>query len=241
MFEFEEFKKEVIGTYRDMLLHHELDTRLEHPTPGNLRNLSLKLYANGLSKEDIQVFQDFFNPTNKYADLETGIRRFELDKLKPLKNFIMAKTSNPDENIVKLLAILIQFSPRPFHKWRQLRHQKNTVLPEQLEHIEDRNIKIKTEEKYERIEGQQVGQEKDGMIEIDNRVDENEDIQQHREEKKSKERPGIKSNEKDIPDSLIQNSDYKNKQTRGHLTNRYTIEKDLAKINKEMSGWTING
>lgn len=239
MFEFEEFKKEVIGTYRDLLLHHELDTRLEHPTPGNLRNLSLKLYANGLSKEDIQVFQDFFNPTNKYADLETGIRRFELDKLKPLKNFIMAKTSNPDENIVKLLAILIQFSPRPFHKWRQLRHQKNTVLPEQLEHIEDKNIKIKTEEKYERIEGQQVGLEKDGMIEIDNRVDENQDIQQHREEKKSKERPGIKSNEKDIPDSLIQNSDYKNKQTRRHLTNRYTIEKDLAKI-KQGNVWLDN-
>ncbi|GEM63349.1 hypothetical protein SF1_13310 [Sphingobacterium faecium NBRC 15299] len=225
MFEFEEFKKEVIGTYRDMLLHHELDTRLEHPTPGNLRNLSLKLYANGLSKEDIQVFQDFFNPTNKYADLETGIRRFELDKLKPLKNFIMAKTSNPDENIVKLLAILIQFSPRPFHKWRQLRHQKNTVLPEQLEHKEDKNIKIKTEETYERIAGQPVGLKEGGMIEIDNRVDENQDIQQHREEKKTKERLGIKSNEKGIRDSLIQNSDFKNQHARRYLTNRYRGEK----------------
>ncbi len=232
MFEFEEFKKEVIGTYRDMLLHHELDTRLEHPTPGNLRNLSLKLYANGLSKEDIQVFQDFFNPTNKYADLETGIRRFELDKLKPLKNFIMAKTSNPDENIVKLLAILIQFSPRPFHKWRQLRHQKKTILPEQLEHIEDKNIKIKTEEKYEKTGRQPVGLKEDGMIEIEHGVDENQDIQQHREEKQIKERPDIKSKEKSIPDSLIGNSDYKNQQVRRHLTNRNTTEKDLAEIKK---------
>ena len=124
MFEFEEFKKEVISNFRELLSQHELDLKLENPTPGNLRDLSLKLFANGLSKEDTQVFQDFFNPTKRYDDLETSIRRFPLDKLKPLKNFITAKTSNPDENIVKLLAILTQFGPRPFHKWRELRHLK---------------------------------------------------------------------------------------------------------------------
>jgi len=124
MFEFEEFKKEVISNFRELLSQHELDLKLENPTPGNLRDLSLKLFANGLSKEDTQVFQDFFNPTKRYDDLEISIRRFPLDKLKPLKNFITAKTSNPDENIVKLLAILTQFGPRPFHKWRELRHLK---------------------------------------------------------------------------------------------------------------------
>lgn len=124
MFEFEEFKKEVISNFRELLSQHELDLKLENPTPGNLRDLSLKLFANGLSKEDTQVFQDFFNPIKRYDDLETSIRRFPLDKLKPLKNFITAKTSNPDENIVKLLAILTQFGPRPFHKWRELRHLK---------------------------------------------------------------------------------------------------------------------
>ncbi|MEN5193379.1 hypothetical protein [Sphingobacterium faecium] len=233
MFEFEEFKKEVIGTYRDMLLRHELDTRLEHPTPGNLRNLSLKLYANGLSKEDIQVFQDFFNPTNKYADLETGIRRFELDKLKPLKNFMMAKTSNPDENIVKLLAILIQFSSRPFHKWRQLRHQKKTVLPKHLEHIENQNITIKTEGKYEGIGCQQVGMKESGMVGIDNRIDENQDIQQHLDEKQSKEGAGNKSKEKGIQDSLIENSNFKNQHSKTHFKNRYRGEEIFAEIKKE--------
>lgn len=233
MFEFEEFKKEVIGTYRDMLLRHELDTRLEHPTPGNLRNLSLKLYANGLSKEDIQVFQDFFNPTNKYADLETGIRRFELDKLKPLKNFMMAKTSNPDENIVKLLAILIQFSSRPFHKWRQLHHQKKTVLPKHLEHIENQNIKIKTEGKYEGIGCQQVGMKESGMVGIDNRIDENQDIQQHLDEKQSKEGAGKKSKEKGIQDSLIENSNFKNQHSKTHFKNRYKGVEIFAEIKKE--------
>ncbi|WP_400261269.1 hypothetical protein ACFX5U_15230 [Sphingobacterium sp. SG20118] len=124
MFEFEEFKKEVINTYREKLSQHVLDIKLENPTPGNLRNFSLKLFANGLSREDIQVFSDFFDPTNRYSDLETGIRRFELDKLKPLKNFMTEKTTNPDEGIVKLLAILIQFAPRPFIKWRELRNSK---------------------------------------------------------------------------------------------------------------------
>jgi hypothetical protein len=124
MFEFEEFKKEVISNFRELLSQHELDLKLENPTPGNLRDLSLKLFAHGLSKEDTQVFQDFFNPTKRYDDLETSIRRFPLDKLKPLKNFIKAKTSNPDEDIVKLLAILTQFDSRPFHNWRELRHAK---------------------------------------------------------------------------------------------------------------------
>lgn len=128
MFEFEEFKKEVINNFRELFSRHELDIKLENPTPGNLRDLSLKRYANGLSKEDAQVFQDFFNATKKYDDLEISIRRFPLDKLKPLKNFINAKTSNPDENIVKLFAILTQFEPRPFHKWRALRRAKTQGL-----------------------------------------------------------------------------------------------------------------
>lgn len=124
MFEFEEFKKEVISNFRELLSQHELDLKLENPTPGNLRDLSLKLFANGLSKDDTQVFQDFFNPAERYDDLETSIRRFPLDKLKPLKNFITAKTSNPDEDVVKLLAILTQFGPRPFHNWREMRNAK---------------------------------------------------------------------------------------------------------------------
>lgn len=125
MFEFEEFKKEVIANYRELLSKQELDIKLENPSPGYLRDLSLKLFAHGLSKEDARVFQDFFNPTQRHDDLELSIRRFPLDKLKPVKNFITAKTSNPDEDIVKLLAILTQFTPRPFQKWRELRRSKN--------------------------------------------------------------------------------------------------------------------
>ena len=146
MFEFEEFKKEVVSNFRELLSQHELDLKLENPTPGNLRDLSLKLFANGLSKEDTRVFQDFFNPANRYDDLEISIRRFPLDKLKPLKNFITAKTSNPDEDVVKLMAILTQFCPRPFHNWRELRNAKKQGLKVEIYTSESPEAIIKLED-----------------------------------------------------------------------------------------------
>ncbi|SKB95971.1 hypothetical protein SAMN05660226_04010 [Parapedobacter luteus] len=119
MSEFDKFKEEVINTYREKKEKHALPSELERPSPAQLMRYCLVLLRRGDIKQDIPTLLKIFNADNKHADLETAIRKFGTDGFKPLKNFIIGKTSKPRENIVKLLAILIDFQPRPFDKWRE--------------------------------------------------------------------------------------------------------------------------
>ncbi|MBE8712394.1 hypothetical protein [Sphingobacterium hungaricum] len=119
MFTFEIFREEVITCYKEKKQQHKLYSQLENPSPGNLRNLCLIIFSNGLSKEDTQTFNEFFNPLNQSNELETSINRFDLDKLRPLRNFILGKAKNPKDEVVKLLAILVDFQPRPYENWKK--------------------------------------------------------------------------------------------------------------------------
>src|SRR5690606_6119169 len=76
----------------------------------------LERYLQGLSPEDESVFIYFFNRERSVKDLASLIESFDLDKLRPLRNFISGDTQKrPDESIVKLLAVLIDFKPRPYN------------------------------------------------------------------------------------------------------------------------------
>ncbi|MBL1411020.1 hypothetical protein [Sphingobacterium faecale] len=117
---FEIFKEAVRAAYlmkkNDRSLPYD---ELEKPSPGDLRNLFLLLMAGGLSPEDQDTFVHFFKYRGEYAELDTHIRRYDLDKFRPLRNYILGYTSNPSEDIVKMLAILIDFQPRPYRQWRE--------------------------------------------------------------------------------------------------------------------------
>lgn len=121
MNEFELFTKEVIEIYTQKKANGDLHSKLEKPSPANLRDYILIILARGLNQDDIQVLYDFFDPTANYVDLERAIKKIELAKLRPLQNFILGQVSTRDENIVKLLAILIKFEPRPYSLWKQQR------------------------------------------------------------------------------------------------------------------------
>lgn len=112
---FEKFQSAVRNAYLDLKNSGELDFDREWPSPGELKSLCLSCYLRGLSKEDETVFIRFFNREQSTKELPVLIEQFDLDKLRPLRNFISGDTQKrPDENIVKLLAVLINFKPRPY-------------------------------------------------------------------------------------------------------------------------------
>lgn len=115
---FDEFQEAVINAYREKKERRTLPSELERPSPARLRLYCLTLLNKEGVKDDTPTLTKIFNPDNRYPDLETGIRRFEVDKLRPLRNFMMGRTTNPREEMVKLLAIMIDFQPRPYDKWR---------------------------------------------------------------------------------------------------------------------------
>lgn len=124
MFDFELFKKEVLEHYHIQKEQGKLHIYLENPSPANLRDYTLKHVREGLSKDDERVLNDFFDEGRKFEHLGKAIQKCDLGKLKSLQNFITGHTKNPSELIVKVLAILADFQPRPYQRWREERAGK---------------------------------------------------------------------------------------------------------------------
>ncbi len=117
----DDFIKEVRKACLDLKGRHAPPSELERPSPAKLKTFCLKLLKT-LAKEDRQIFFEFFNPLNEKIDLETSIKGFDLDKLEPVRNFMIGKTTKPGDHIAKLVAVLIDFQPRPYNKWREVRY-----------------------------------------------------------------------------------------------------------------------
>lgn len=111
---FNKFKEEVLATYWGKHQENKLHGKLANPTPANLRDYALYLINDDMDAEDKKSLRDFFGSKEDFSDLERAISGFDIDKLKPVQYFINKKTSQPDESIVKLLAVFIDFQPRPF-------------------------------------------------------------------------------------------------------------------------------
>ncbi len=111
---FNKFKERVLASYWEKHKNNELHARLANPTSANLRDYALFLVNTGMNPDDKKTFRDFFILNDDLGDLERAIAGIDIDKLKPIRYFIDRKTSKPDETIVKLLAVLIDFQPRPF-------------------------------------------------------------------------------------------------------------------------------
>ncbi|MEJ5052675.1 hypothetical protein [Sphingobacterium sp. MYb382] len=113
---FEKFQNAVKEAY--LLQHQEdkLDYRLMSPSPANLRHYSKERLEQNLTNEDLAVLAAYYGSTNKYEDISLAIKKTDNDKLRKLQNFLNGTTANANEITTKLLAILIDFQPRPFNR-----------------------------------------------------------------------------------------------------------------------------
>lgn len=82
----------------------------------SLKKYCIFLIDEGLNNADDQTFRLFFNVA-KEDNLKLGIQKFDNDKLRPIKSFLDGKTEAPSHPILEMIAILIDFNPRPFNKY----------------------------------------------------------------------------------------------------------------------------
>jgi len=75
---------------------------LDKPSPALLHNYCKILKQNGLSKKDQDIIQLFYSLPN-----------FDNDKFRPICNFFNEKTTNPSQEILDVMALLVDFKPRP--------------------------------------------------------------------------------------------------------------------------------
>ncbi|WP_418360882.1 hypothetical protein [Sphingobacterium detergens] len=112
--EFNDFRNGVFSLYDLRKSQNQLDSRLANPTPASLRKYCLIRLSQNLPNTDIEILKDFFDPLNKSNNFEKTIDEYPLGKLRALQKLIIERTEEPDEKLVKLLAILIDYQPRPF-------------------------------------------------------------------------------------------------------------------------------
>jgi len=111
---FAQFKEEVFALYQAKKIRQELDDLLVNPSPAKLRDYCLIRLSEGLPPEDIEVFQKFFDPLKREKNLEEAITKYNTGYLKALQKFALNITQDPEDRVVKLFAILVNYQPRPF-------------------------------------------------------------------------------------------------------------------------------
>ncbi|UWY28107.1 hypothetical protein N4T20_20590 [Flavobacterium sp. TR2] len=126
---FEDYKNAIKAKYEEEK-NGEYSHNLNSPTAANLRNLCIKRFNANTKKEDLLMFESFFefpfdkNKKNLFGD-------DELNKLESVKRFFLGKTENPAEDTIQLAAILVDLQPRPFNEYRkQLSAEEKKLIDE---------------------------------------------------------------------------------------------------------------
>lgn len=113
---FDDYKIAVKSKYEEVK-NSEYFVYLNNPTRGRLRNLCWELFQQqNRTQDDLSVFGSLlglaFDVTKK--------NRFDeqKDKFRPIENYFKGETDPANVEAVNMAAILVDFEPRPFNKFR---------------------------------------------------------------------------------------------------------------------------
>jgi hypothetical protein len=132
---FEDYKREVLNFYRLKKASNELSVALENPERLKLKKECLMVYAHKNSKEDGEIIRGFFDPSRKYNDHVKSIECFDLDKFRPLINYLTKGTTIRDEQAVKLLAWLLDFGP--YDEWKASKYPTESFVTSRESAVEN--------------------------------------------------------------------------------------------------------
>lgn len=104
---------------------------LEQPSRANLRKLCVERLKANTNQEDLLTFKIFFGFEFKEDTLNK--LKSETDRFRAIENFLVGKTETNDLKSLNLIAILLDYHPRPFQKFAKQHHgevtvQSNTIL-----------------------------------------------------------------------------------------------------------------
>ncbi|UKT63968.1 hypothetical protein [Pedobacter mucosus] len=111
---FEEYKKLVVSHYRQGLASGKLSNNLMDPTAAKLKRECLKIYGERFLEGDRKILRDFFGQATVQDNFDSVISQIDVDRFRPLLNFLRQSTTETDSRNIELLAWLIDYNPRPF-------------------------------------------------------------------------------------------------------------------------------
>jgi hypothetical protein len=90
---------------------------LINPSPAKIKKLCALLFEINMDFVDKGIFDRFFNFEEKENKIKQ-IEKFDTDKFRPFVNFLIKNTDITQIESLNLIAVLVDFSPRPYVKFR---------------------------------------------------------------------------------------------------------------------------
>jgi hypothetical protein len=128
----QKYETEKTGLYSSLLLQ---------PSRANLRKLCVERFKENQSKDDATTFKVFFG--FEFGEGNLNRLKSETDRFRALENFLKNTTDCNDREGINLIAILVDYTPRPFLKFAK-HFSENEA--EQLTSIPEKNSEGKTKD-----------------------------------------------------------------------------------------------
>jgi hypothetical protein len=109
------YKLEKSGKFSDYLIN---------PSPAKLKNLCILVLETNTNLGDASIFDKFFNFKEGESKIKQ-IKNFDTDKFRPFKNFLIQNTDISQLESLNLIAVLVDFNPRPYLKFRAADFSEN--------------------------------------------------------------------------------------------------------------------
>ncbi len=91
---------------------------LSNPSPALIRDACLELYKKDLIKSDEEIIRSFFK-FREGENGETAIEEHGVGKLRAISDFLIEKSNTKHTPRLNLIALLVDFQPRPYSKFRK--------------------------------------------------------------------------------------------------------------------------
>ena len=115
---FEDYRKVVFAAYVQQRDEGSLSSNLQSLTPAKFKAECRIVYQERPLKMDEKMLRVFFGPKDDAADYSQKIEHVDIDRFRPLINFLKGSITVTDNKNIELLAWLIDFKPRTFDLWK---------------------------------------------------------------------------------------------------------------------------
>ncbi|SUJ19316.1 Uncharacterised protein [Sphingobacterium spiritivorum] len=114
---FANYQKVVISLYEEKKTNGSLPLGPLEMTPAKLRDECIRVCQERPDDNDISTLRLFFGPGENIWSYQNIIEDGDIEKFKPLINYLRGSTRSTNTINIELLAWLIDFAPRPYNKW----------------------------------------------------------------------------------------------------------------------------
>ncbi|MGY5251834.1 hypothetical protein [Sphingobacterium spiritivorum] len=125
---FANYQKVVISLYAEKKTNGRLPFGPSEMTPAKLRDECIRVCQERPDDNDISTLRLFFGPGENIWSYQNIIEDGDIEKFKPLINYLRGSTRSTNTINIELLAWLIDFTPRPYSKWEIVSKTNKTEI-----------------------------------------------------------------------------------------------------------------